>query len=289
MFHALDLSGGLLLLCVLKVVGDHLLLAVSTTSEALHGSKSVLLKHGLVLIPTVALGGQHLLTSENGVGTGVEAENLLSLAHGSTTSSDSDDSGGHDNSRGGDGTEDGVKADALTAGVVTERRALDGNQGVDGERFGVSRHVGDGVKQTNVVLGFLTQTQNTTRADIDTSLADVGQSFQTLIVGSGGDDCGVVLARSVDIVVVCSQTGSLELLGLGLVNHAECDADLHVHGANTLNHGLDVLQTGLSSSHVTPGGAHAEAGASILLCDASLFEYVVDGRHLGSLEAYACD
>jgi hypothetical protein len=280
LFLTLGLSGGLLLLllllCLVKEVGDHLLLAVSTSGEALHGSETVLGEHGLVFVPAVAIGSQHLLTSEDGVGTSVEAQDLLCLAHGSATSGNSDDSGGHDNSCSGDGTEDGVEADAFAARVVTEWRTLDRDQSVDGERLGVGRHVGNGVKQTNMVLRLLAQTKNTTRADVDTSLAHVGQSFQTLVVGSGGDDGGVVLPRGVDIVVVCGQASRLELIGLVLVDHAECDADLHVHGAYALDHGLDVLQAGLSSSHVTPGCAHAEACASVLLCDTGFLEYVVD-------------
>jgi hypothetical protein len=288
LFPTPSLSGCLflLLLCLVKVVGNHLLLAVSTSGEALHGGETVLCKHGLVFVPTVAVGSQHLLTSENGIGTSVEAQDLLCLTHGGAASGDSDNSGGHDNSCSGDGTEDGVKADAFAARVVAERRTLDRNQSVDGERFRVGRHVGDGVKQTNMVLRLLAQTKDTTRADIDTSLAHIGESLQTLVVGSGSDDGGVVLSRGVDIVVVCGQASRLELLSLVLVNHAECDADLHVHGAYTLDHGLDVLQTGLSSSHVTPGCAHAEACASVLFCDTSFLEYVVDWGHLGCLETW---
>lgn len=274
----LSLSRGLLLLllCLIKVVGNHLLLAVSTSGEALHGSQTVLGEHGLIFVPAIALGGQHLLTSEDGVSTSVEAQDLLSLAHSGATSGDSDDSGGHDDSCSGDGTENGIEADALAARVVTEWRSLDRDQSIDREGFGVSRHVGDGVEQTNMVLRLLTQTQDTTRADVDASLADVRQGFQTLIVGSGSDNGRVVLTRGVDVVVVCSQASRLELLGLVLVNHAECDADLHIHGAYALDHGLDILQAGLSSSHVTPSSAHAEAGASILLCNTSFLEYVVD-------------
>ena len=278
LFPLLGLSGSLFLLglCLVKEVGNHLLLTVSTSGETLHGSETVLGEHGLVFVPAVAVGGQHLLTSENGIGTSVEAQDLLCLAHGGTASGDSDNSGGHDDSCSGDGAEDGVEADAFAARVVTKWRALDRNQSVDGERLWVSRHVGDGVKQTNVILRLLAQTKDTTRADVDTSLAHIGQSLQTLIVGSGGDDGGVVLPRSVDIVVVCGQASRLELIGLVLVNHTECDADLHVHGAYALDHGLDVLQAGLSSSHVTPGCTHAETCASILLCDTGFVEYVVD-------------
>jgi hypothetical protein len=273
------LSGGLLLLllCLIEEVGDHLLLAVSTSGEALHGCETVLCEHGLVFVPTIAVGSQHFLTGEDGIGTSVEAQDLLCLAHGGATSGNSDDSGRHDNSCGGNGTEDGIEADAFAARVVTKWRTLDRNQSVDRERFGVSRHVGNGVEQANVVFGLLTQTKNTTRADVDTGLAHIRQSLQTLVVGSGGDDGGVVLSRSVDIVVVCGQASRLELIGLVLVNHTECDADLHVHGANALDHGLDVLQAGLSSSHVTPGRAHAETCASVLLCDTGFLEYVVDG------------
>lgn len=287
LFSAPNLSGGLflLLLCLVKVVGNHLLLAVSTSGEALHGSETVLCEHGLVFVPAVAVGSQHLFTGENGIGTSVEAQDLLCLTHGGATSGDSDDSSGHDNSCSGDCTEDGVEADAFAARVITEWRTLDRDQSVDGERFRVGRHVGNGVKQTNMVLRLLAQTKDTTRADVDTCLAHIGQCLQTLVVGSSGDDGGVVLSRGVDVVVVCGQASRLELLGLVLVNHAECDADLHVHGAYTLDHGLDVLQAGLSSSHITPGCAHAEACASVLFCDASFLEYVVDWGHLGCLEA----
>lgn len=70
------------------------------------------------------------------------------------------------------------------------------------------------VDQTDVVFGFLAETQDPARADVDAGVANVRESLQSLVVSAGGDDGGVVLAGSVDIVVVCRQSGSLQLFGL---------------------------------------------------------------------------
>ncbi len=66
----------------------------------------------------------------------------------------------------------------LAAGVVTKRRSLDRDQSVDRERFGMSRHVGDSIKSrpTWSHKGFA-QTKDTTRADVDASLAERSTEF----------------------------------------------------------------------------------------------------------------
>jgi len=148
-------------------------LAVFTPLERLHWLQSVLFKHGLVLIPSVALGRQHLLTGEDGVGACGKAQDLLGLAHGCPAGGDSDDGLWHAYSGGRDGSENGVKLDALPGRVVTERRALDGDEGVDWEGFWVGWQGGDGVDESDVVFWLLAESENTSGADVDAGFSDV--------------------------------------------------------------------------------------------------------------------
>ena len=141
------------------------------------------------------------------------------------------------------------------------------------------------MKETNTVGVTLAQTEDTTGANVDASIANVGERLQTLVIGPGGDNGGVEFTGGVEVVVVCGQTGILQFLGLVLVDHAESDTDLHVHLADAGDHLLDVLQTGLAAAHVSPGGTHAEPGAAVGFGIASLGEHVVDGAHLGSLQS----
>lgn len=252
--------------------------------KAPHGIESPALKHLAVLVPAVAIGRQHLLAGEDGVGTGHEAGDLLFLRQRDAARGETDDGGRQDDTSGGNGAQQLVKGDHL---AVAERGALDGNEGVDGERFGVRGQVGDGMDEADAVGVGLAEAQDAAGADIDAGVADVRQSLQALVVGAGCDDGGVELARGVEVVVVGSQAGVLELLGLVLVDHAEGHADLHAHRAHARDHLLDVFEACLAAAHVAPGGAHAEPGAAVVLGDAGGLEYVVDGAHLGGFEAGA--
>ncbi|KAI6762029.1 hypothetical protein HG531_002582 [Fusarium graminearum] len=125
----------------------------------------------------------------------------------------------------------------------------------------------DGMEQTNTVLAALTKTQNSTRADINSSITDMTQCLQSLVVAARRDDVGVKLSASINIVVVRRESCRLELLGLLRVDHAQRYADLHSHALDALDHGLDVLEAVLASAHVPPRGAHAEASASLFFSD----------------------
>lgn len=109
--------------------------------------------------------------------------------------------------------------------VVFQRRALDGNQSVDRERFGVSRKFGDFVDQTNAILILLSEPKDTARAHGDTSITNGSEGIDSVIVGTSCDDFGVELARSVKVVVVSAQACVLELTSLFRREHAECGAD----------------------------------------------------------------
>jgi hypothetical protein len=256
--------------------------SVTATLETLHGCKSVAVEHLLVLVPAVALGGQHLFTSKDCICASGEAQDLFGFAHCRAASGNADDSCRHDDAGSGYRAEDGVEADTL---AVAEWSALDGDQSVDGERFGVFRERSHGVEQTDMVLWLLAQTENAAGANVDASGANVLECCKALIVAASRDDRRVVLSACVEVVVVCGQTSAFQLVGLTLVDHSKCDASLHVHRYDALNHCSDVLQARLATSHVTPSGTHAEPCASIALCDPGSFEDGVDGGHLGCFEA----
>ena len=86
-------------------------------------------------------------------------------------------------------------------------------------------------------------------------------------------------------MVVSRESGILEILGLVLIDHAQGHAHLHVQLADARDHRLDVLQTGLPTPHVPPGGTHAEPSAAVGFGVAGFLQHVLDGRHLGGLEA----
>ena len=100
--------------------------------EAAHRLETPLLKHDLILIPAVAIGRQHFLAGEDGVGAGHEAKHLLFFRERRSARRDADDSAGKNDARGGDGAERGVKG---RGGVVAEWGPLDGDKGVDWEGF----------------------------------------------------------------------------------------------------------------------------------------------------------
>ena len=144
---------------------------------------------------------------------------------------------------------------------------------------------GNGVQQTDAVAVFLAQTQDPTGADVDAGITYVRQRLEPLVVRPRGDHVRVELARGVQVVVVGREPGLFQVLGLVLIDHAQRHADLHVHLADARDHRLDVLQTGLPTPHVPPGGTHAEPSAAVGFGVAGFLQHVLDGRHLGGLEA----
>lgn len=209
---------------------------------------------------------------------------MLLLAHRRPAGRNTDDSFRHDEAGGGDGAQDGIKGDWF---LVAERGAFDGDEGIDGEALRVRGEVGDGEDEADVVFWFFTEPEDAATAHVDARLAHVFEGGEAFVVGAGRDYRGVVFAACVDVVVVGCETGVFELVGLRGVDHAEGHADFHVHCPHTFHHAFDILQRVLASAHVTPGGAHAEACAPVVLCGTCGGEDAVDGGELCSLEAGA--
>lgn len=249
--------------------------------KALHGIEAPFLEHLTVLVPSVAVSRKHLLACEDGIGARHETLDLLLLGHGDAAGGQTDDGSGHHDTGRSDGAQDLVERDHL---AVAQGRAGDGNQSVNGEGFRVRRQVRDGVQKTNAVRVGFTQTQDTAGADVDARVADVRESLQTLVVGTGGDDGRVELARGVEVVVVGRETSLLQLLGLVLIDHAQRHTHFHAHVPDAGHHLLDVLETGLAPAHVSPCGTHAEPRAAVLLGHPGLLQHLVDGAHLRGLQ-----
>ena len=106
------------------------------------------------------------------------------------------------------------------------------------------------------------------------------QCFQTLVVGASSYHIGIVLPRRIHVMIISRQARRFQLFRLLAIDHAQRDAGLHAKGSHALDHLLDVSEIGLAAAHVAPGGAHAEAGAAVLLCGAGGVE---DGRDAGEL------
>jgi hypothetical protein len=127
--------------------------------------------------------------------------------------------------------------------VLLQRSPLDGNKGVDGERFGVLREaehisfvplieehslLGDLVDETNPVLVFLSKSEDTARADRDTGIPNSVNGSESLIVRSRSDDGRIEFSRGVKVMVVCAQSSILQSLGLLGGKHAKSRADYPV-------------------------------------------------------------
>lgn len=95
------------------------------------------IQHSLVLIPSGARGGEHLLASEDGIGTGHEGHGLFGLAEFVSASGETNDGLGKNDTGSSDGSEDGVDLDRL---VAFEGSTRDRDKCVDGERFRVLGH-----------------------------------------------------------------------------------------------------------------------------------------------------
>lgn len=112
-----------------------------------------------------------------------------------------------------------------------------------------------------------------------------------------------MLSRRVDVVVVCCKARICELIrlqterqlgpeplclgrpNLRLIDHAQCDADLHIHCTYSFNHGLDILQACLPSPHISPCCSHTESSAAIGLRYPRCFKDGIDGGHLCCFQA----
>lgn len=121
------------------------------------------------------------------------------------------------------------------------------------------------MQQADAVGGGLAQPEDATRADVEAGITDMFQGLQSLVKTPCRDDAGIKLAAGVEVVVIRRQARLLQFLGLLGVDHAQGDADLHAHGADSLDHLCDVLEAVLPTFHVPPCSAHAEPGATVLL------------------------
>ena len=79
-------------------------------------------------------------------------------------------------------------------------------------------------------------------------------------------------------MVVGGEPGLGQAVGLGLIEHAEGDASLHVERTHAAHHGEHAVER-LAVLHLAPGRAHAEARGARFLGDGGL------GKHLVNIEA----
>ena len=228
-----------------------------------------LLEQGLIHIELGVVRRQQLITVEDGIGTGREHHVLLGIRKAQTTSRQTDHGTGHHDAGSGDHTGHVECIDVANVIVlflgIAKGGALDTDKGIDGNRLWMHGEGGQNVEETNAVIILLTKAQNTTAADGNTSIADVGNGLETVLVRSGGDDVGVVFRTGVEVVVVGSEAGLLELLGLLGVQHAKGAADLKAHAVDATDHVEDVSEGVLLVAQLAPRGAHAEAGGTSLL------------------------
>ena len=117
-------------------------------------------------------------------------------------------------------------------------------------------------EQVDAVVIALAQTQDAAATDGDPGATDVLYGIDAVLVGAGGDDFRVVIFPGVQIVVVGGETGLLELLRLGRVEHPQGAADLHASGGDGADHFEHAVKF-LTVANLPPGGTHAEACAAV--------------------------
>ncbi|KAK4009560.1 hypothetical protein OUZ56_018694 [Daphnia magna] len=203
-------------------------------------------------------GGQQALAVEDRIGASEEAQRLGFVAHLGAAGRQPHVALRHQDASHGDGAHEIQRIERRRIG---QRRALDRDQFVDRHRFRMLRQIGQRAQEFDPVGLRLAHADDAAAADLDAGVADVGQRFQAVLVGTGRDDLAVELRRGVEIVVVVIEAGRLQGLGLPRFEHAEGDAGFQpqrLHLADHLRHLLDVLVL-----RRTPGRAHAEAGRAV--------------------------
>ncbi len=154
--------------------------------------------------------------------------------------------------------------------AIFEWRALHRNEHIDGHRFGMNLSCGELVKQSNAIIDRFAHTDDAAAADADARLFHAPERAQAILISACGDDRAVVLRRSVEVVVVGSESRLLEAPGLAFVEHAQRAADFDVELAH-LFHRLQHRIKLRTVAHLPPRSAEANAtGALRLRCAGAL-------------------
>ena len=138
--------------------------------------------------------------------------------------------------------------------------------------------IGEGLEQPGAVLDAFAHADDAAAADLDACAPHALKRIQPVLIAARGDDLAVELSRGVEIVVVGGEPSLCQAVGLGLIEHAEGDAGLHVERAHAAHHGEHAVER-LAVLHLAPGGAHAKAGGAGFFGDGRL------GQHLVNVEA----
>src|SRR5258708_10758757 len=190
------------------------------------------LKQELVFIRSGVGRGQKFFTNKNRIGPGKEAEcdgfGRELLAAGGESHSGS----GHQNARGGDGAN---HFERVKRRYVSKRCALDANEHVDGNAFGMRLQISQLVKQADAVSVFFAHAENASAANGDARFADRSERAQALIVNTRGDDGAVEFRRSIEIVVIGGEGRVFQTESPALPEHAARAADLHAQPGEAPN------------------------------------------------------
>ncbi|KAH3680352.1 hypothetical protein WICPIJ_008311 [Wickerhamomyces pijperi] len=73
----------------------------------------------------------------------------------------------------------------------------------------------------------LTKTQDTTNTRSDTGVLNVLNGFQSVVVGSGGDDVWIMFPGRVNVMVVGCQPAVFQHFHLLGIDHPQSDTSLH--------------------------------------------------------------
>ena len=110
----------------------------------------------------------------------------------------------------------------------------------------------------------LTHADDPAAADIHAGLLHGLDGIHAVLTGVGADDLGVILGRGVDVMVVSSHAGILELAGLGEAELPEGHADFHAELADFADGAEHLLEFCVTTAHPLPRRTHTEARGPIL-------------------------
>mmetsp|Transcript_18011 Transcript_18011/g.32232 ORF Transcript_18011/g.32232 Transcript_18011/m.32232 type:complete len:346 (-) Transcript_18011:36-1073(-) len=216
---------------------------------------------------------QQLLSGEDRVGPRHEHHGLLGLAKARTARGEPDLRLRHDDTRGRDHA---AHVPGIHRVLLLQGRSLDGDKRVD--RYGLGRllHVRQHVKQADAVVHLFAESDDASAANGESSLSDVFEGLQPLLVRASGDDIGVELRRRVEIVVVGGESGFFQLSGLLGIEHPQGGTDFQPHRIDLFHHFQNLVESALLSPDLPPGRPHAEPRAASRLGPARALQHLLD-------------
>ena len=169
------------------------------------------MEHRRVVLGLRIRSGEQFFADEERIGAGHKAKRDRFARKRTAPGAQANHRRGHQDARRGDRAHENQRVERL---LMFQRSSLDAHQHIDGHAFRMRIERGKLVQQADaIVLGFA-HADNSAAADRDSRFSHRREGAQAVVVVARGDDLAVKLRRSIQIVVVGSQAGFGQALGL---------------------------------------------------------------------------